>query len=47
LRHTVNIWDKPLTFRFNVNNVTNKAYWQANSYAGLPRTILATAQYQF
>jgi iron complex outermembrane receptor protein len=48
VRYTVNISDKPLTFRFNINNVTNKAYWASyTGYVGAPRTFLATAQYRF
>jgi iron complex outermembrane recepter protein len=48
LRYTVNIAEQhALTFRLNVNNLTDKAYWQATSYVGAPRTFLTTAQYSF
>jgi iron complex outermembrane receptor protein len=36
-----------LTYRFNINNLTNKAYWQGGSYLGAPRTVLGTIQLQF
>lgn len=39
--------NKALTYRFNINNVTNKAYWQGGSYLGAPRTFMGTVQLQF
>ena len=36
----------PLILRFNVNNVTNQAYWVSSGIEGLPRTFLATLEKQ-
>jgi len=33
--------------RFNVSNITNKAYWQTPNWVGQPRTFLASAQLKF
>jgi iron complex outermembrane recepter protein len=44
-RYATALYDHPLIIRFNVNNVTNHAYWEAGgSLAGPPRTFLASAQ---
>lgn len=47
LRYTTTYDKYPLIFRFNVNNITNKAYWVQSTYVGLGRTYLASAQIKF
>ncbi|MBN9081479.1 MAG: TonB-dependent receptor [Rhizobiales bacterium] len=47
LRYTTEISGKPLTLRLNVNNVTDKSYFQNSYYLGAPRTIALSAQMKF
>ncbi len=47
LRYAAEIYGAPTTFRFNVYNVTNEAYWQTSVYEGAPRTFLGTVQVKF
>jgi outer membrane receptor protein involved in Fe transport len=42
-RYEAKLYDHPLTLRFNVNNITNAAYYTYRA-EGLPRTFLATAE---
>jgi len=46
-RYATNLYDHPVTFRFTVTNVTNHAYWINASNIGLPRTFLASAEFQW
>jgi len=46
-RYTTNLYDHPVTFRFTVTNVTNHTYWINWSNVGLPRTFLASAEFQW
>lgn len=46
-RYTAKVFDKPLTLRLNVTNVTNESYWISNYYTGDPRTITFSAQLRF
>jgi len=51
-RYATEVAGKPTTFRAAVQNVTNKAYWDAGFYDGLlvlnaPRTILLSASVDF
>jgi len=46
-RYATNLYDHPVTFRFTVTNVTNHAYWINSSNEGLPRTFLASAEFQW
>ncbi len=47
VRYQTRLYDKDVVFRFNMNNVTNTAYWEAGSSLGPPRTFLATMQVKF
>ncbi len=47
LRYTTKVYDRDVTFRFNVNNLTNTAYWANSGYEGQPRTFLASMQVRF
>src|ERR1700753_3913592 len=47
LRYTTTYDNHPLILRFNINNITNAAYWVQTNYEGLPRTYLASAQIKF
>ncbi|MDR1086264.1 MAG: TonB-dependent receptor [Deltaproteobacteria bacterium] len=44
-RYRININDRPLTFRLDVTNVTNKNYWMNGLYLGLPRALLFSVEY--
>jgi iron complex outermembrane receptor protein len=43
LRYEVK-WEKPLIFRINVTNLTNRSYWMQGGYIGAPRAILFSGQ---
>ena len=47
LRYTIKVYDREVTFRFNVNNLTNTAYWSVPGFEGAPRTFLASMQVKF
>lgn len=47
LRYVTSAKNYPLTFRLNVNNVTDKNYWANSYYTGAPRSIAFSAQMQF
>ncbi|GAB7552371.1 TonB-dependent siderophore receptor [Novosphingobium sp. 11B] len=50
-RYVVAIADKPVTFRFNVDNVANKRYWASSLggylVQGMPRVFKASATVEF
>ncbi len=46
-RYTTTAYGDPLTVRFGVTNVANKAYWQNSHYIGAPRTVAFSIQKQF
>lgn len=46
LRYTLNFSERPLIFRFNVDNVANNAYWISPGREGLPRTFLGTVEWR-
>ncbi len=47
LRYSAEIYGTPTIFRFNVDNITNAAYWQGAGYEGEPRTFLGTVTVTF
>lgn len=47
LRYIMSMQGKPLTLRLNINNIEGKNYWANSYYAGAPRSIAFSAQYQF
>jgi iron complex outermembrane receptor protein len=38
--------ERPLIFRFNVQNLTNKAYWMSSRFTGNPRQFNFSAEYK-
>jgi iron complex outermembrane receptor protein len=46
-RYETGVGQHPLTLRLNVNNVTDKAYWNQGITLGTPRTVLFSASTEF
>ncbi len=46
-RYAAAMGDHLWVIRFNVNNITNNAYWQSPGREGQPRTFLATIQFKW
>lgn len=47
VRYGTDIAGHPVTWRLNVNNLTNKIYWTNFAYVGDPRTISASVNVRF
>ena len=46
-RYEMNLGGYATTFRLNVTNVTDKAYWEGNATVGDPRSIMLSMQVKF
>lgn len=47
LRYTPPAWDDQVTFRVNVTNLADEAYWRNGYYLGDPRTVAFSVQKLF
>ena len=47
LAYSTKFWGTPITFRFEVNNITNKRYFSAFNYYGMPRTYAGSIEIRF